>query len=290
MSFVGFLAACRFADPPKASDSNATPTVSLELTASPTSDESDTAALVSTSGSVTPVPVEDFSGKKQQTRSLSVFRILAIASGTVFGSTASVVFFLNLFFINIGTNVVEGLVFMFFQNDLGASSSVLGWSVVVTVIFEIPLMYWAPQLLKRFETGTLIVVAELSYSIRTLVYTIIGANTWLLLLVEPLHGVTYSLLATSTTEHVASVISPGLQTSAQSLPGVIAGVASIVGNAGGGWIMENYGSSVLYRTTSGMVFCSTLLFLCFSAYSKSRLARKTREESSSTSISLPGKY
>lgn len=74
----------------------------------------------------------------------------------------------------------------------------------------------------------------------------------------------------------------GLQTSAQSLPGVIAGVASIVGNAGGGWIMENYGSSVLYRTTSGMVFCSTLLFLSFSAYSKSRLARKTREESSST--------
>lgn len=55
---------------------------------------------------------------------------------------------------------------MFFKNDLGASSSVLGgfsmllfpccfailftlffpgWSVVVTVIFEIPLMFWAPQ-------------------------------------------------------------------------------------------------------------------------------------------------
>ncbi len=81
--------------------------------------------------------------------------------------------------------------------------------MVVTVLFEIPLMYWAPQLLKRFETGTLIVVAELSYSIRTLVYTLVGTNTWLLLLVEPLHGVTYALLATSTTEHVASVVSPG---------------------------------------------------------------------------------
>jgi hypothetical protein len=113
VSFVGFLTACRFADPPKASDSNTTPTVSLELTTSPASDESDTAALVSTSGSGTAVLVDDLSGKKQEkvkTRSLSVFRILAIASGTVFGSTASVVFFLNLFFINIGTNVVEGLV------------------------------------------------------------------------------------------------------------------------------------------------------------------------------------
>jgi hypothetical protein len=63
-------------------------------------------------------------------------------------------------------NAVPIQVFMFFKNDLGASSSVLGgfsmllfpccfailftlffpgWSVVVTVIFEIPLMFWAPQ-------------------------------------------------------------------------------------------------------------------------------------------------
>jgi hypothetical protein len=60
-----------------------------------------------------------------------------------------------------------------------------GWSVVVTVIFEIPLMYRAPQLLKRFETGTLIIAAELAYSLRTLVYTLMGTNTWILLFVEP---------------------------------------------------------------------------------------------------------
>ena len=172
----------------------------------------------------------------------------------------------------------------------------------MTVLFEIPLMYWAPQLLKRFQTGTLIVVAELSYSIRTLVYTLVGTNTWLLLLVEPLHGVTYALLATSTTEHVASVVSPGmpfpfprmiartcfashthasgLQTSAQSLPGVISGVASIVGNAGGGWIMQTFGSNVLYRTTSAMVLVSTVLFFSFSAYHKSKRAHNTNAEAS----------
>ena len=75
----------------------------------------------------------------------------------------------------------------------------------------------------------------------------------------------------------------GLQTSAQSLPGVIGGVASIVGNAGGGWIMQNYGSTVLYRTTSAMVLCSTVLFVCFSAYQKSKLAQKMNEASASES-------
>jgi hypothetical protein len=61
---------------------------------------------------------------------------------------------------------------------------------------------------------------------------------------------------------------------------VIGGVASIVGNAGGGWIMQTYGSNVLYRTTSAMVLCSTVLFVCFSAYQKSKLARKINEDSS----------
>jgi nitrate/nitrite transporter NarK len=72
----------------------------------------------------------------------------------------------------------------------------------------------------------------------------------------------------------------GLQTSAQSLPGVIGGIASIVGNAGGGWIMQTYGSNVLYRTTSVMVLCSAALFSCFSAYRKSTMAQKAKENSS----------
>jgi len=148
VSFVGFFAACKYAPLPKALESKAVD-VSLEMAVSG-SDERDTDALVTNSGC--DAPAEDSSEQKEQAkttedaRNLSVFRILATASGTVFGSAASIVFFLNLFFINIGTNVVEGLVsaifaailviepffecpvqvFMFFKNDLGASSSVLG--------------------------------------------------------------------------------------------------------------------------------------------------------------------
>ena len=142
VSFVGFFTACQFAHPPKSLDSKAD-VATLELTVS-TSDESDTDALVTKSDIDA---VEGSSDQVQQKGSapatLSVFRILATASGTVFGSAASIVFFVNLFFINIGTNVVEGLVratfaearvislifgqvFMFFKNDLGASSAVLG--------------------------------------------------------------------------------------------------------------------------------------------------------------------
>ncbi len=105
MAFLGFLIACRFAQPKKLfSESGAD---SVEFTVSES--ETDTDVLVKKSGCDAPGAVED-TREQKQLKEQSVFRILCLASATVFGSLASVVFFVNLFFINIGTNVVEGLV------------------------------------------------------------------------------------------------------------------------------------------------------------------------------------
>ena len=80
---------------------------SVELTVSES--EKDTAALVTKSGCDAPGPVED-TREQNKLQQQSIFQILCLASATVFGSLASVVFFLNLFFVTIGTNCVEGLV------------------------------------------------------------------------------------------------------------------------------------------------------------------------------------
>jgi hypothetical protein len=149
ISFAGFFTACRCAPQIQSQslDSKVVTPVSLEMAVTENDEEKDTSALVSKSDG--DIPVKDVEEQKQTSSltSLSLFRILCMASGTVFGSVASVFFFLNLFFVNIGTTVVEGLVreipvtksqiysffefkpcqvFMFFKNDLGASSSVLG--------------------------------------------------------------------------------------------------------------------------------------------------------------------
>jgi hypothetical protein len=109
ISFAGFFTACRCAPQIQSQSLNSkvvTP-VSLEMAVTENDEEKDTSALVSKSDG--DIPVKDVEEQKQ-TSSLSLFRILCMASGTVFGSVASVFFFLNLFFINIGTQTVEGLV------------------------------------------------------------------------------------------------------------------------------------------------------------------------------------
>jgi hypothetical protein len=107
VTFVVFFAACRFA-PSKMLTSGS---FSVELSVAES--EKDTDALVTNSDSDASASVEESSEQKQlqqQRENMSVFRILIHTSGIVFGSVASVVFFFNMFFITIGTNVVEGLV------------------------------------------------------------------------------------------------------------------------------------------------------------------------------------
>jgi hypothetical protein len=108
ISFAGFFTACRCAPQIQShSLDSKVVTVSVEMAVSKNDEERDTSPLVSKSDG--DIPVKDVEEQKQ-TSSLSLFRILCMASGTVLGSVASVFFFLNLFFINIGTNAVEGLV------------------------------------------------------------------------------------------------------------------------------------------------------------------------------------
>ncbi len=109
LSFLCFITACRFARQPEALDTSQK-AASLEVL-SESESEADTDALVAKSRSDSQADtLSEQKELQQQRQRMSVFRILCLASGTVFGSLASVVFFLNLFFINIGTNVVEGLV------------------------------------------------------------------------------------------------------------------------------------------------------------------------------------
>jgi hypothetical protein len=84
----------------------------------------------------------------------------------------SAAFFLDVFAFGVAFAFVELLVFLFFVDELNASYSLCGATVVVTVLFEIPIFYAAPFILKRFSNISLFIVAHLAYIIRVVGYTV----------------------------------------------------------------------------------------------------------------------
>ena len=94
----------------------------------------------------------------------------------------SVVFFLDVIVLGMGTSLVEGLVFVFFVNDLNASNSLCGISVLITVLFEIPIFYYSDHVVGYCSNRTLMGLAHVAYVVRVVGYTIIPNPWWLLIL------------------------------------------------------------------------------------------------------------
>ena len=168
-------------------------------------------------------------------------------------------FFTLMFVSAMGMSLVENLLFIFFYEDLHAGAIVCGLSVVVTVVFEIPLFEFGPELLQRFGISMLLSIAMFAYIIRVILYTMVPQG-WYVLLVEPLHGVTIAAVTVASNEFITLISPPNMRTSVQGLlASVRTGLGFFVGTLAGGWIMEWYGDTIMYRSFAGLVTAA----LCF---------------------------
>lgn len=190
--------------------------------------------------------------------SMSPFAIIPQLLST--GAVTTIMFFNMYFWIAVGMETVEKLIFIYFTQDMRASYTLCGLSVIVTVIFEIPMLAVAPDLLQYFGAHNLAVLGGISYAFRVIAYTFLP-NAWSLLLFEPLHGFTFAAVSTASVAFIADRVSPRLEATGQSLLNMIQAFATACGTAIGGFILERYGSRILYR---GAAVCVLVASFCFS--------------------------
>ncbi len=176
---------------------------------------------------------------------VSIPSLLRILAGSVYGVT----FLMCVVCLSSGMAVVESLVFLFFT-FLGGSNTMCGMTVALTVLCEIPIFFLAPQLLQRMSCEALLVLAACSYIIRVVGYSLIPTgHVFLVLLLEPLHGITYACFQTSTVHFVATSrhMPKGSEASGQGLLGVFKGLGSVVGLLLGGVLEQSLGPRIMYR-------------------------------------------
>ena len=211
----------------------------------------------------------------------STFQILRLIGSTIFGAS----FMLAQVTQSSGQAIVDQLVFLYFGDELGSSYTVMGATVVLTVIFEIPIFHIAPALLHNWGAGPLIPLAALSYVSRVIGYSIL-TNPIHVLWLEPLHGVTYACMATAGVEIVvvtlqqASAAATSISTSTtssirkigassrssstsstgQSALQVLTRIGSISGLLVGGWLQETLGARIMYRVAGLVVAIGSGIF------------------------------
>ena len=181
-----------------------------------------------------------------------------------------------VFMLAMGIAVVDNLAFIFFD-ALGASSTMDGWTVVFTVMFEIPVFYVAPKLLEKYGPGKLLLAAGMAYVVRVIGYTLVPeGKMYLVLMLETLHGLTYAGSKAGGVEFIQQIIPEGYEASGQGILIFVTYFGVVAGLICAGWMQETLGARVMYRAMAAIVCVGiSVLFLAELTHDKQEHQEKS---------------
>jgi len=128
-------------------------------------------------------------------------------------------FLVNLFIHGIFMSLVETFLFIFLLRDFKGSSNVLlGFTIAVMCLFELPVFFYVDRLIKRFELTRLLSLCHIVFSVRCLLYSVLPrCCPATVLLVEPLHGITFAMMWSVTVEYGKRLSPQGSEAKMQAL-------------------------------------------------------------------------
>ncbi|RUS77290.1 hypothetical protein EGW08_014954 [Elysia chlorotica] len=148
--------------------------------------------------------------------------------------------------------IIGGLeAFLFwYLTGMGSDPIVFGFILMVNCSAELPLMWVAGDVIKRVGLVGCLYLALVCYCVRLFVYSVIQ-EPWLVLLVEPAHGVTFGLMYAAATTYASIIAPPGMSSTVQGLlGGVHFGFGKGIGSFITGFMYKGIGPRWTWRVYS----------------------------------------
>jgi MFS family permease len=194
------------------------------------------------------------------------------------------VFILAIIVLSFGRVIVESLIFLYFE-QLGSSFFIMGCTVVLTVVFEIPVFAISASMLQYFGTSNLLRIAMICYIVRVIGYSFIpNGHVEYALILEPLHGVTYACSQTAVVDFVHQRTPRGYEATGQSFVYIFRGFGSVLGLIIGGYMTDVIGSRMVYRIAALIVSIGCLSLSAVSSNVKTPTVRQRASTSATTRI------
>ncbi|MFS0726169.1 MFS transporter [Paenibacillus sp. 1P07SE] len=176
--------------------------------------------------------------------------------------------------ISLVLHITMGYYYSFFPvyfRDLGGDNGLLGWSMLISSLSEIPFLLLAGRIFKRVRISTVLLVAGLASAARWFICSLTDSAIWLLP-TQLLHGLIFIVLTVTLAMYINQVAPKSLKASGQTLNGLLTlGVARIIGSFFGGFASEAYGMRAVFNA------CGWIALACC-LYTAFILLRERREE------------
>ena len=155
----------------------------------------------------------------------------------VFASRELVVFLVCVFLISMGGTTIWNF-YSLYMKENGATSTLVGYGISFQGLCELPLFYFSARIISKFGKRTTLLLTVFALALRMFLYGIIN-NPKAALLIELLHGVSWSLFWVVCVEHVNSLVKAEWRATGQSfLYASYFGIGAIAGNLWTGYLYD----------------------------------------------------
>jgi MFS transporter, PPP family, 3-phenylpropionic acid transporter len=180
---------------------------------------------------------------------------------SLFAEPQWVVLLIAIFCSGVAMSITNSFLFLYID-ELGGSRTLMGLSLTVATVSEVPIFFYAERLLRRWGARGLLLFALLAQVVRTFAYALMPA-AWLILPISLLHGFTFSAMWSASVAYAGELAAPkGLMATAQGLlGGVSMGLGGVVGALVGGLVYERYGPVTLFVAVGTVALAGLLFFL-----------------------------
>jgi hypothetical protein len=204
-------------------------------------------------------------------------------------------FLVEVLIFGFSMGIIEkGLLFVYLINDLGASTTLCGAVVGVTVVFELPVFQYSQQILETIGTEGALLTSYVTYVVRLVGYTLLTPDTvYYIFGLEILHGFTldpvparhgeafpwrgaacfqeellrspstahrrFALLWIAAVAHIHRITPGGWAATMQSLLSTAQGsLGQGLGVIAGGWVMKAYDAIYMFQCAAALGFTLVL--------------------------------
>jgi hypothetical protein len=154
-------------------------------------------------------PAEQQQQQQQQDFWLSLRRAIT--------SPAVLIFLCQALIMGFGIGVIDSFLFLFLQ-DLGGSEALMGLTLSVTCLAEVPVFHFQGKILTVISVDTMLHIVLWAYTVRLGLYAllpVVASSAWAVLPVELLHGVTFACGWGAGTINCKRLAPPGLAATMQ---------------------------------------------------------------------------
>lgn len=170
-----------------------------------------------------------------------------------------VVFLITMLMAGIGMSTVNSFLFLYLE-DLGAGASLMGLSLTIATLSELPVFFFSGLLLQRWGARGMLLLSLTVFVLRLAIYAAFPLAE-IVLAANLLHGLTFSASWVAGVTYANQIAPPGLGATTQGLfSGVMMGLGAALGALAGGLLYETAGPSAMYGVVAVCVAAGVLFF------------------------------